>query len=198
MSRHPDIISRVLSSVGVLIIVLMFTLAAYLNSFLKGKIDKNLFTVSQALAFGNKPAMISMLTVGILLLMYLNYHRGLRFLPIRLFLLLVMYSFILSLFWVTTYYNQRDHNILALIIFIAAIVYVFMTSIVLYSFNKGMLSLPSIILLYLLPILSILGFIGLIVGNIKIVRERVSQIFPSFENFLLFIVGLSTLTLGFM
>ena len=198
MSRQPDIISRSIAVVGLLIIILMFTLAAYLNSFIRGKIDKNIFTVSQALAFGNKPAMISMLSGGIMLLMFLNYYRGLRYLPIRLFLLLVIYSFILSLLWVTTFYNKKDHYILAFIIFISSIVYIILSSMAIYSFNKSSLSQASIILLYAIPIFAILGFIGLIVGNIKIIKEKVPQIFPSFENYVLFMVGLSTLTLGFM
>ena len=198
MSRRADIISRSLAMMGILIVVLMFTLAAYLNSFLRGKINKNIFTVSQALAFGNKPAMITMLTVSIMLLMFLNYYRGLRYLPIRLFLLFIIYAFILSLLWVTTFYNKEDHYILASIIFISIIIYITLSSVALYSFNKGSLSCASIILLYLIPFLSILGFVGLIVGNIKVVKEKVPEIFPSFENYMLFMTGLSTLTLGFM
>lgn len=191
----PDLISKVVSLVAILIVVLMFTLAAYLNSFLKGKIDKNLFTVSQALAFGNKPAMIFMLTVGMSLLMYLNYHRGLKFLYIRLFLLFVVYALITSLFWVTTYYNRTDHFIIAFNIFTLILLYILFNSIALYNSN---LPLYSRIFLILLPILGLLGFIGLIVGNIPAVSKKVVQLFPSFENYMLFITGLSNLALGFI
>ena len=194
-NNKPDLISKLVSIVGILIVVLMFTLAAYLNSFLNGKIDKNLFTVSQALAFGNKPAMLSMLTVGIALLMYLNYYRGLNFLYIRMFLLFLLYALITTLFWVTTYYNRKDHYIIAFTIFTSIIIYIFLNSFALYNSN---LSIYSKVFLISLPILALLGFIGLIVSSIPIVSNKVVQLFPSFENYMLFITALANLGLGFI
>lgn len=93
---------------------MMFAFAAYFDSFKKGKIDKNLFTVSQSLAFGNKVDMGILLTTGISLLMFLNYYRGLPYMYVKI-LLFVIFSFILSIFWVTTYYSISEHQILALI-----------------------------------------------------------------------------------
>jgi len=197
MSRQSNGISRVLSVSSVSIVMLMFLLAAYMTSFEKGKIDKNIFTVSQALAFGNKPTMVLMLTTGLALLLLLNYYRGLPYLYIRLFLVVVMYAFITSLFWVTTFYNRKDHYILASIIFISAVIYITFTSMALYKFNKN-LSPFYTILIYAIPLLSIIGIVGLLIGNIKTVNDKAPQVFPSFENYLLFLMGLSSLMLGFI
>ena len=200
MSKRADLISRSVSVIGVLVILLMFTLAAYLDSFLQGKIDKNIFTVSQALAFGNKPAMIGMLTAGILLMMFLNYYRGLNYLYVRLFVLFLIYALIFSLFWVTTFYNRKDHYILAFVIFISILIHITLTSVVLYQFRKslGKLSTPIKALLIGLPLFSLIGIIGLILGNVPAIKDKVPELFPSFENYTLFIQGLSFLTLGFV
>jgi hypothetical protein len=195
INRKSDLLSKSIAIVGVLIVFLMFTLAAYLNSFLKGHIDKNLFTVSQSLAYGNKPAMGVMLTIGIGMIMFLNVYRGLNFLYLRLFLLLVCYSLILTIFWVTTYYNRRDHYIIALTIFTCAIAYIFLNSIALYM-NKGYNTF-GLIGIILVPIFAVLGFIGLIISLTPKINNKVPQIFPSFENFMLLMKGMSVILLGF-
>ena len=197
VSRKPDLISKGIAVVGVLTVFLMFTLAAYLDSFLKGHIDKNLFTVSQALAFGNKPIMGVMLTIGIGLIMFLNVYRGLDFLFIRLFLLLVCYSLILSIFWVTTYYNLKDHYILAFIIFVCTTSYIFFNSIALYK--TGGYNIIGLVLIFAIPIAALLGIIALIITSIPSISNKAPpQIFPSFENFMLLLKGLSVLLLGFI
>ena len=195
ITRKSDLFSKSIAVVGVLVTFLMFTLAAYLHSFLKGHIDENLFTVSQSLAFGHKPTMGIMLTIGIGMIMFLNVYRGFRFLYLRLFLLLVCYSLILTIFWVTTYYNRMDHYIIAFTIFSCAIAYIFLNSIALYM-NKGYNTI-GLIGIFAIPILSILGFIALSISAIPKIDDKVPQLFPSFENFLLFMKGMSVILLGF-
>lgn len=197
MVYPADIVSKSISTVGLLIIILMFTLAAYLDSFLKGDIDKNIFTVSQALAFGNRPLMISMLTVGMFAIGYLIYYRGHRYMLIRLFLLLVMLSLVITIMWVTTFYSRKEHYIIAFVIFSCNLLLVTLNSVAIYKDTKG-LSLVSKIILFTIPILSFLGFIGLIIGNIPSIKSKVPELFPSFENYSLAIQGGSFLTLGFI
>jgi hypothetical protein len=197
MVYPADIISKSISVVGVLIVILMFTLAAYLESFLKGDIDKNIFTVSQALAFGNRPLMISMLTVGMFALGYLIYYRGHRYMLIRLFIIFLILALIITIMWVTTFYSRKDHYIIAAVIFISNIVLISLNSAAIYKDTKG-LSMISKIILYMLPILAMLGFIGLILGNVPAISKKVPELFPSFENYSLAIQGGSILTLGFM
>ena len=67
----------------------------------------------------------------------------------------------------------------------------------LYKFNKN-LSPINTMLIYAIPLLSIIGIVGLVVGNIKVVNDKVPQVFPSFENYLLFLMGLSSILLGFI
>ena len=195
-NRNANIISKSVAIFGVSMVFLMFLLEAYLHSYFNGHIDKNLFTVSQSLAFGYKPGMGVMLTFGIGILIFLNLYRGLNYLPIRIFLLFVCYALIFTIFWVTTYYNRTDHYSIAITIFIFAIVYIFLNSMAI--FNHGGYNTFGLILIYLLPILSILGFIGLSIGLIPSVFKKVPQIFPSFENFILVLIGASNLLLGFV
>ncbi len=197
MVYPADLISKSIAVVGVLIVILMFTLAAYLDSFLKGEIDKNIFTVSQSLAFGNRPLMISMLSAGMLAIGYLIYYRGHRYMLIRLFLIFMMLALIITIMWVTTFYNRTDHYIIAFVIFICNIVLVSLNSVAIYKDTKG-LNMLSKFILYLLPILAILGYVGLIVDNIPVVANKVPELFPSFENYSLAIQGSSILTLGFI
>jgi hypothetical protein len=178
-------------------LMIMFGLASYLTSFLKGKISKDLFTISQSLAFGNKPVMVSILTISFMLILYLNYYRGHKYLLVRMFLLLLMYSLIITIIWVTTYYNIKDHYILAFVIFTLALIYVYLNSIVIYKGLKNKTRI-NIFILFLIPILITLGFLGLIISNISPIRKEVVELFPSFENFTLSIMGLSILALGFI
>ena len=154
--------------------------------------------MSQSLAYGNKPAMVSMITVFLILLLYLIYYRGhSKYLYIRLFLILLICALIITIVWVTTNYNVNDHYILASIIFISTITYILLTSIVIYQGLK-VKSKSSTIILFSLPILAILGLIGLGLSMTKFISEKVSELFPSFENYMFLIQIFSMLTLGFM
>ena len=53
-------------------------------------------------------------------------------------------------------------------------------------------------ILQILPILAILGGIGLVLGKNEIIEKKVVQLFPSFENYMILIQGASILTLGFI
>ena len=50
----------------------------------------------------------------------------------------------------------------------------------------------------MLPILAILGTIGLILAKNKFIEKKVVQLFPSFENYMIFLQGATILTLGFI
>jgi len=197
MVIQPDCYSKTIAITAIMFLMIMFGLASYLTSFLKGKISKDLFTISQSLAFGNKPVMVSILTISFMLILYLNYYRGHKYLLVRMFLLLLMYSLIITIIWVTTYYNIKDHYILAFVIFTLALIYVYLNSIVIYKGLKNKTRI-NIFILFLIPILITLGFLGLIISNISPIRKEVVELFPSFENFTLSIMGLSILALGFI
>ena len=197
--RPPDFKSKVLSVSAVTLFTFMIVLAAYLPSILKGKINKNIFSISQSLAFGNKPAIISLLTLFYCILSYLIYYRGPKNLTlfIRLFLIFIICSLIITIVWVTTFYDLSDHYIIATVIFICLVINIFLTSFVIYKGLKIKTRI-KLFILFFIPLLSILGFIGLIINRLNFVRNKVKELFPSFENFMIFINFLSILTLGFM
>ena len=190
--------SIIVSISAVLSFLILFGLGSYLTSYLKGDISKSLFTISQSLAFANKPIVIIFLTIGLYLVAYLNYSRGPRkYYYLRQFLLLVIYSLVLSLLWVTTYYNQTDHYILASIIFTCIVIYIIMTCI-LYYISMKTRSIFVSGLLITIPILTGLVFLGLMVSNINEIRTNVSELFPSFENSMLFLFLVTILIQGIL
>ena len=198
MIKPPDFTSKTLAIIISSILVLTFGLAAYLPSAFSGDVNSSIFTISQSLAYGNKPAFVSMITVFMLLLLYLIYYRGPnKFLYIRLFLILLICALIITIVWITTNYNANDHYILASVIFMSVIIYIFLTSIVIYQGLKVKSSQATFIL-YTIPILAFIGLIGLGVSFLKVIREKAKEMFPSFENYMLFIQVLSILSLGFM
>ena len=193
--KQPDFLSKVLSLVVVFIFLCSFGLGSYLPSALSGDVNKKEFTVSQSLAYSIKPLFVILLTIAILTLAYLIYYRGHNYLYIRLFLLLVMYAFIVTIVWVTTMYSEKDHYILAAFIFAASCIFITLNSLAIYSGLK-IKTRKSKIILIIIPILAFIGMIGLIISNL--VKDKVSELFPSFENYMLVIKGLSILTLGFI
>jgi hypothetical protein len=195
--RAPDTVSKVLASLCLLIFALCIGLSAYLVSVIKDEIDDKNFTVSQSLAFGNKYAMVILLVLSFGILGYLTYYRGGAYLFTRLLLVLVISSLIITLIWITTFYSKMDHYILAGIIFISALINITLTSNTIYNELKIKTKTKKNILI-LITILALIGFIGLGVSKINIVEDKVVQLFPSFENYMILVQGASILTLGFI
>lgn len=128
----------------------------------------------------------------------LIYYRGhSKFLYIRLFLVIAMCVLLITIIWVYTMYNKNEHYILAFFIFIMLIIYIFLTSIVIYQ-GLTIKTKTIKIILYLLPILAILGFLGLTFSINNVINENAKELFPSAENYMIFIQILSILSLGFI
>ena len=195
--RPADFMSKSLSVAAIAIFALMIGLTAYLPSILKGEISKDIFTISQSLAYSNKPAFICMIVLFYGIITYLIQYRGpQKYLIVRLFLILLMCALIITILWVTTYYNQNDHYILAGIIFTSLVIYIILTSMVLLQGQKTK-SCGITFILYLIPILAIIGFFGLLISRMKFVSDKVVELFPSFENYMIIVQFASVLTLGF-
>jgi len=195
--RQPDSLSKKLAVSCVTLFVLFLGIAAYLVSTLKGDIQGNNFTISQALAFGNQPAMVTLVVLAMGIFSYLTYYRRHNYLLFRLLLSLIICSFVITIMWVTTYYSKEDHYILASFIFTSVVITIVLNSYLIYN---GMTNKTqnSKMLLLALPILSIFGFIGLILGKMSFIEDKVVQLFPSFENYIGALFGMSVFTLGFM
>ena len=198
MLALPTKETRQAAVAAVFMFLILFGLGTYLTAYLKGEISKSLFTVSQSLAFGNQPVVIIFLTMALLLVGFINQTRGpAKLLWLRQFMLLLVYGLVISLLWVTTYYSTTDHYILASIIFTTIVIYILMTSVLYYKNSKGLNKLSKAILI-MLPVLSTLVFIGLIVANLGVVREKISQFFPSLENSMIFLFLVCIIIQGFM
>lgn len=195
--KQPDIISKRLAVSCVTLFVLFIGITAYLVSALKDEIQSNNFTISQAIAFGNKPSMITLVVLAMSIFSYLTYYRGHKYLYFRLLLSLIMCSLVITIIWVTTYYSKEDHYILAGFIFSSVIITIILNSYLIYN-GQLVKTKNSKIILLALPILSILGFIGLTLGKVSFIEDKVVQLFPSFENYVASIFGISVITLGFM
>jgi len=195
--KQPDIISKRLAVSCVTLFVLFIGITAYLVSALKDEIQSNNFTISQAIAFGNKPSMITLVVLAMSIFSYLTYYRGHKYLYFRLLLSLIMCSLVITIIWVTTYYSKEDHYILAGFIFSSVIITIILNSYLIYN-GQLVKTKNSKIILLALPILAILGFIGLTLGKVSFIEDKVVQLFPSFENYVASIFGISVITLGFM
>jgi len=195
MIIQPNKTTRVISIISCFLFVASFGLLAYLNASLKKEINSQDFTVSQALAFSIKPAFVVVFTIACLCFGYLIYYRNHPYVFIRLFMLLVIYAFVITILWVTTYYNKQDHYILALFIFIIAVLLIGMNNFLIYNGLKGHTKLKDIFLIGIV-ILAVLGLIGILISLVFL--SQIVQVFPSFENYILSIKGLSVIALGFI
>jgi hypothetical protein len=195
--RQPDTMSKRLAVSCITLFVLFLGITAYLVSALEGEIQGNNFTISQAIAFGNKPSMITLVVLAMGIFSYLTYYRGHNYLYFRLLLSLIICSFVITIVWVTTYYSKEDHYILAAFIFSSVIITIILNSYLIYN-GQTVKTKNSKMILLALPILAILGFIGLTLGKVSVIEDDVVQLFPSFENYIGALFGVSVFTLGFM
>ena len=190
--------SKLISLIAILCFMFGFGIAAYEISYEKGRINNVEFTVSESLAFGDEPGLVTLFTIGIIAYMYLIKMKGPKeFLYIRLFLLLLIYSFLITIIWITTYKDKRLHYIFAFIIFLSTFIYHILTYI---SFSKKCSALMCNCLL-VACLLNILVIIGL--GATKIIKPITEKnetriTFASLENTFLLIVIFVMFVIGFL
>ena len=193
MTIQPTNKSKYLSLIIIFLFYATFGLLSYLPSALDNEVNSNTFTISQSLAFSIKPAVVIVLLLSFILYGYLMFYRGHNYLWIRIFLLFAIYSFIITLLWVTTFYSNTDHIIIATFIFILSTLLIIINNYVIYNGIKVHNKYKTIFIIGT-PILGILGLVGLLISN----SLKVNPVFASLENYMLFIKGLSILALGFI
>jgi hypothetical protein len=195
MLIQPTTKSRYLSLAIVFLLASTIGLLAYLPATLEGEITDQTFTISQSLAFSIKPLFVVVFTIACSLIGYLIYYRGHGLMLLRIFLLLIMFALVTTLLWVTTFYNKTDHYILAAVIFFSIVIFIMLNNYVIFMGMK-IHSKPKYIFLIGTPILAVLGSVGLILSQSEF--ASISELFPSFENFMLVVQGLSVIALGFI
>ena len=100
--RPPNNQTRSLSIIVVVSFIIALVGGAYGHALHKGEIDSEKFTVSQALAHGNKEIMVTLFIVSFLSAVMVNYIRGGEkyFLIFRISCLILIYAMMISLIWI--------------------------------------------------------------------------------------------------
>lgn len=193
--NKPTISTKILSSLGVLFFLIALGLGSYLVSHKKNEIDEDKFTISQSLAFGNKPVMVTFYTLAYILLILLVLFRGGQksMMYIRLFLLILSYSLLITIIWITTYRNKKQHYIFAAIIFISNLLFQLITLISFYNYVNRKKTLIGAGIIQLLIVILLFVFLA------KSLHSKLySQLFASFENVTVASMGSIILALGYV
>ena len=187
--------SRLISFIAMVSMIISFGIFSY---FYSGIVEGNLgtseenrtFTISRALAYGNKPGFFILTTISFLYIIYLLILRGPKklFFP-RVLLLFISFSFLISLLWLTTMYNETLHYTLASIIFTFILFFNLLTFYLFYNRYRSDRNL-----FILMGLINIGAYISLIVFAI-LRGSLTSDVFAALEIVfaLLFLV-----TIGFL
>lgn len=114
-------------------LISIFTVITFLGALAGGaygfainqkEITGTKFTISQALAFGNKYIMVIGFIFSFIGIMLLNYLRKGKLLYIRYLLITIVFSLLLAIIWETTYKNEKLHYKLAGVIFLADLLFI--------------------------------------------------------------------------
>lgn len=197
----PNFDTKKLSVISIVCFLIALVGGAYGFSIASKHIHADDFTVSQALAHGNKLVMISFFMISFGLMTYLNYLRSSIFLyKLRVFLILVISSLIITIMWVTVAKNKKIHYILAGVIFTTNIVYLLTIS---YIFNDY-LKKEKKYKRYLLDIIILLTFTAWIILLVFGIFSKSDndllddEIFAVTENITILLTSLPILYLGFI
>jgi hypothetical protein len=192
---HVDNSTRIISLISVLTFLIGLTIFSYGFSIIDGELgttESKTFTISRSLGKGNKPGIIIFVSLAFLYLLYLVNLRGpKKFLHLRFGLLIVAYGLLLSLLWLTPWYNEDLHYSLASVIFLSILVYNILTYYLLYqNYQKNKYLFYFLIGLNVIVTIC-LGIFAILHGDLD------KDLFASFELVFAFLFGVSIFVLGF-
>ena len=125
----PSQKTKVLSSLAIFTYLTGLIVGAYAVSIGKDKIMNDEFTVSQALAFGSRELMISSFILAYIFMILLIWERGpMKYIGIRSLLLTIFFGLLISIIYVTKYYNEEMHFNMAGVMFIANLIFILLTA----------------------------------------------------------------------
>jgi hypothetical protein len=184
---------NLLSVFTILCFLIAFGISAYTISYKKGKISKHKFTISESLAFGDRYSLVSLFSVGTLSYIYLLFLKKYkRLLYLRIFLLIIILGFLLTIIWITTYKNKKLHYIFAFLIFSIMLLYNFLTYI---AFRCSKLIENTLFTTFIINSLVLIGLV--ITGLSWIKGENTAIVFASLENTFLILSLVVILIIGF-
>lgn len=197
----PNNKTRIVSFTAVVFFLIAMVFGAYMVSLDKKKLASDDFTISRALEFGNKYIMITFFTLSFVLIIYLNYLRSNKFLYfIRIILLLIVYSLLITILWVTVTYDKNIHYILAGIIFTCNIIFLFLIEKIFEEYLKNKKYYQHFLDISIT--LSIITWIALIVFGIldadknDLIADE--EIFAICENITVLLTAIPIMFLGFI
>jgi len=121
--------TKVLSSLTIFSYLTGLAVGAYAVSIGKDKIMRDEFTVSQALAFGCRELMIISFIVTYISMLLLIWERGpMKFIEIRSLLITIFFALLITIIYVTKYYNEEMHFNMAGVMFIANLFFILITA----------------------------------------------------------------------
>lgn len=125
----PSQKTKALSSLAIFTYLTGLVVGAYAVSIGKDKIMTDEFTVSQALAFGCRELMITCFVFAYIFMIMLIWERGpLIFIEIRSLLLTIFFALLITIIYVTKYYDEEMHFNMAGIMFIANLIFILLTA----------------------------------------------------------------------
>ena len=164
----PTDITKIISSSAVILFLIAIGLGGYFVSEENGYISNDKFTISDAIAHGNKPVMITFFTLSYLLVIYLIYIRGpKKYINYRILLLILMYALLITIIYITVQKNCNLHYAFAGIIFISNLLFVLSTMIIYNEYLKN----KNNYLVYILDINIVLAFVAFITAAVFIERR---------------------------
>lgn len=192
--------TKILSVLCVIFLVTGIGIFAYLISYLDNpdvfKSDgdeEKTYTVSRALAHGNKPGIISCVLISLFFLYYLISLRGpIRGLAMRKILIILSSALIISLLWVTVNLTTPGHYVIASFIFLFILIFEINVLYYFYINNKEDKSLFRS-LIGIAIIFSALLLIFACINSNKVSRD----VFATFEIIFSFLFTGVILLLGF-
>lgn len=193
--KPVDNSTRIISIISIFTFLIGLTVFSYGFSIIDGELgttESKTFTISRSLGKGNKPGIIIFISLAILYLVWLILLRGPeKFLKLRLFLLCISYSLLISLLWLTPWYNESLHYALASVIFTFLLIYIMLTYYLLYKNYQKNKNLFYFLIGLNVCVTIALGVFASLHGKVD------TDFFASFELVFAFLFGVSILVLGF-
>lgn len=199
--KPPDIISRSVGTLSIISFLGALLGGAYGYSIHKKKVNGSIFTISQALAFGNQYIMVIFFTLSFAGIIFLNFYRSPRkYLIIRIILLLFVYGFLITIIWVTTFRNKKLHYTFAGIIFLSNLIYITILTYLYQRYLKDKARYKT----YLLDVNLMFSFASMVILLVFGIFESDKKtnlddsIFASTENFNVLVTATTLIFLSFI
>lgn len=172
-------------------IALFLGMAAYYASFAKSEIDASNFSISRALQYGERPAMIVLLAAALATLAWLTIYRDHGYAHCRIALAVAVGLLLVAMIWVTADADGTAHYILAGVLFVLLCAGIVWDNHLVFGPRSG--KYPVYILVG--GALCAGGVVGILDGVIAMRETR--QLLYALENVAVAIKLVSILTLGF-